>query len=298
MRSFCAEMAKQTRLTLEVAAAMMLRDERRRWLLVSESNRHTIDLHRKMGELFARISTSLAKNGAGSSPKETQFRALGATFNAVAAGDSDLLRSHVICSSPFVGFIAQRLCVRVTKLFLVRRLPLRTERFRKKDCESFALEPGRAGAIESIADPSTPLYAAEAVSLDNPFLLIQVPMAECEAMCIDHRACCATWEANILHVARHRGDLVSQSFCAARDALPCNESTSPLVLMCNDYRYPDLYAALVRSSPCVNEKLLLVDSNLAHLPQKMLAAFPKPRTFLGDLVVVMAAGTKSKKINK
>lgn len=203
-------------------------------------------------------------------------------FARVAAGDNDLLRTHIACSAPFVAFTMHRLTVRVSALHFMQKLAPRNEYITDHHCRSYSVRAASKDNAKSFDD------CGELASLDNPLLLIEIDHADCTAMGIDHRLCCWTWQPNIVHVARHRGELQAQSFCTAREALPCNDSASPIIVMGNEFRYPDLYGALVRAIPHVAEKLLLVDCNPSQLSQKTLATFPKPRTFLGDLLASVA----------
>jgi hypothetical protein len=278
------QLGKQHMLTLVAALTSIMRNEQRRWIIVSANNKQTTDVYRRLSKMLTQLVASL-ETKKHEPAKVAQFRRLAGVFQQ-ATSDFDLLRSHIVCASPYVGFASQRLCLRVLRVFIIRYLPQRNDEITEACCKEFSLSNSNdnqsSGLVTDLNAPSN-----EVIALNNPLLLFQLEpcggAGDANTTQIDHRVCCHTWDANVIHVAQHP-DLFSQSFCAARDALPSNSTLSPVVFMGEDYRYPDLYNALVRASPCVAERLMLIDCNTGSVPQKMLAAYPKPRTFLADLV--------------
>lgn len=254
--------------TLEVGA-------QRRWILCTANRKETLDAYGRLR--VAVLAAARTQNGESGASNDVpapppgwseRARALARVFKAGAGGDTDLLKSHILYSSPFIGLTDQRVCVRVSEFRTLQDMPGRDE----------TILPEHSKLFDAAETWNHTGMRAEALSLDNDLLLLV--LAETAT---DHRVCCHTWHRNVMHVVRHRGDVVSQSFVTARDALPCAETAAPIVLFGDEYRFPDLYGALVRASPAVTERLRLIDFNGDRLAHQVLASFPRPNSFLADL---------------
>jgi len=275
MQRLVVALATQRHLPWTRVVESVLNNEERRVIVVAKNNRTYLDVLRKFRDSLTGIAEA--------SRKDALYTAVGPLRNIltlVCNGDQELLRSHILFASPFIGLTSHRVCAHVGRFYMLRDVPQPGRALTENMC--VLLRPtARSGRSVYNKVP------IEAVSLDNGLLLVQLENSF-PTTGIDHKLCCGTWHADVMHVARHRNELVSQSLCNARDALPLDECEySPLVLFGAEYQFPDVYAALVRATPSLRKKLQLVDCALAQMPQWLMSHYRKPSTFLGDLLLLL-----------
>ena len=273
MQRFVKALATQRHLPWTRVVESVLNNEERRMIVVAKSNRVYFDVLRKLRDSLTPIADASRRDNL-----YTAVRPLRDILTLVCdGGDQDLLRSHVLFASPFIGLTAHRVCAHIERFYMLREVPPPGHTVLENMC--VALRPTARCARSAYNE-----VPIEAVSLDNGLLLVRLENSFATTG-IDHTWCCGTWHRDVMHVARHRNELVSQSLCNARDALPLDECEySPLVLFGAEYQFPDVYAALVRATPSLRKKLQLVDCALPQMPQWLMSHYRKPSTFLGDLL--------------
>jgi len=109
---------------------------------------------------------------------------------------------------PYVG--VSGVTRKVKQAYLCRELPARVANFNRTGCLTLF---------------STNDAQRRRVSLDNDRLLLELANSDG----IDHRICCGSWAANVLHVARHRSTICSQSVVTIDELLPVDASCRQLL---------------------------------------------------------------------
>ncbi len=272
MQKFVQLYGVQKQLTMKDAVASIASNEKRRFIVVTQNQANYNRVLSKFSLAMIEMVEFCRRVRGDASCEHLQ------KLFARAASDSDLLRSHVLFASPFVGMTQHRVCARVEKFFLLRNVRNCTELIESNDCIHLT-----APAAASSDDGEFGALPRQAVSLDNALLFVE--LSGIAPLGVDHRRCCSSWHRDVLRVARHRNELISQSFALARDALPSVDTAySPILLMDAEYRFPDIYNAVVKATPCCQAKLRVVDCNLNLMPHQMLTHHPRPSVFLGDLI--------------
>jgi len=223
-----------------------------RWLLLAEKHQLLSDTWRALGdELVTRNTPHLVTLGA-------QLRTMASAPHAQSAAERT-----VLFAAPFVGW--RRRAVRVTRAWIASARLESTKTHFERD--------SRLLFVDARAD------SRPALDLDEPRLLIELMPDNSDFVDCDHRVCCRTWAANVMHVAVHRAQLSSQSFVLARDALPLYEPKTELVACAplvpssvveraheGAFCYDDLRAAFIDAAGPLVERLVLAGVTRVRAP--------------------------------
>ncbi len=163
---------------------------------------------------------------------------LGEQFSAMMPCAERALESTVLFVAPFVGIDGAR-CVRVSDAWRLDTLP---------DDRTASIDVRLA--VRITIDPCNATNAA--FSLNDPLLFVRLD--EVGGNAVDHRVCCRSWSPTVMHVARHRNQLCSQSFPMARRALPlvCEDEVETVLCFVEhptSFCYDDFYDALLTATP-------------------------------------------------
>lgn len=186
-----------------------------------------------------------------------------------------VLEALVFYAAPFVGFRNQ--CLRVAAAYKLRSAPrLSTDQLH---ADNF---------LELCIDGQSEQHCC--ISLDDPLLFLELDGG---AAGIDHRLCCATRAANLMHVAVHRHELRSQSFVLARDALPLAGGAAKETIetvLCGTpensgdwFYFDDFYDATITATPFVGQ-LAIAFVARARLTPMLQYTRKLPRTALSALL--------------
>lgn len=234
-----------------------------RWLVLADTHKEAV------ASVYAplRVSVALRAN-------ENWARELARFLGLLC--DSEHERTDLVSyMSPYVAYYNQ--CVRIETLYVLRKPARMDAVLDEQSCQRLHIEE-RSSLIQ-------------VASLDSAQLYMALDVASMAG--IDHRICCRTWASNVLHVARHRAELCSQSFTMARHAMPHKPLRQSArrpphttgLLFANSYRFDDVYVALARAA-CSSARETFVSFNLSEpeLKAALEKRYGTPRTYLTDML--------------
>lgn len=157
--------------------------------------------------------------------------ALRALFKALADAPQHAIDSIIHFGAPYVAF--RRRCQRITAAWIAKSSPSSLS-------ELYSL----SNMTSIILDPRADLAA---FSLCDPHLFIELEGSSI----VDHRVCCRTWSPTVMRPVCHRGELRSQSFPIATEALPLADGRAETVLCFveNSWTFEDFYDAAITATP-------------------------------------------------
>jgi hypothetical protein len=264
--------ARRLQPTTYTAIKALVSDKHYRWIIVASSFESTTQVLRWLA-----MQLRLVTETKGSMTK-SQAQILAECIEKLARKPR-LLESSLLMISPFVGFRNQ--CLRVQRVYVMRhRITSLDDPVTEHDC---------------VLVSTSHSDVRQMISLDSDAILLSLQQTN---MGEDHRLCCGTWDSCVIRVARHRAELVSQSFAMARDALPYDAAafggtggtTETALLFGKECTFDDVYIATVRASYNAKRFVIYHDPLTDDFTAGLQRRQAKPRTFLGDVFATILAG--------